>query len=126
MFCPQCGAEFREGFDRCNDCDVALTPEPPPEPSHEGTPYVAVFETSEPDVIPVIKSLLRGAEIPFVTEGEGLMNLVPFEALGTIIGPPHAGVIFKVPEAQAETARQLLAARPEDFEEPELAGPDDP
>lgn len=24
MFCPLCKAEYREGFTRCNDCDVAL------------------------------------------------------------------------------------------------------
>jgi hypothetical protein len=24
MFCPQCNAEYRQGFTRCTDCDVAL------------------------------------------------------------------------------------------------------
>src|SRR5262245_51224827 len=24
MFCPQCQAEYREGFARCSDCDIPL------------------------------------------------------------------------------------------------------
>lgn len=27
MFCPVCGVEYRAGFERCSDCDVALVPE---------------------------------------------------------------------------------------------------
>lgn len=26
MFCPQCHAEYRSGFNRCSDCDVPLVP----------------------------------------------------------------------------------------------------
>ena len=29
MFCPQCKAEYRQGFTRCADCDVDLVCEPP-------------------------------------------------------------------------------------------------
>jgi hypothetical protein len=29
MFCPQCNAEYRSGFTRCSDCDVALVADPP-------------------------------------------------------------------------------------------------
>jgi len=29
MYCPSCGAEYREGFTRCYDCDVDLVSEPP-------------------------------------------------------------------------------------------------
>jgi len=29
VFCPTCGAEYREGFIRCTDCNVALAPTPP-------------------------------------------------------------------------------------------------
>jgi predicted ATP-dependent serine protease len=32
-WCPNCGAEYREGFGRCTDCDVALV-ETPPTPPH--------------------------------------------------------------------------------------------
>jgi hypothetical protein len=29
MWCPSCGDEFREGYTRCNDCEVALVAERP-------------------------------------------------------------------------------------------------
>ena len=32
MFCPECHAEYRPGFDRCSDCDVELVWEPPTGP----------------------------------------------------------------------------------------------
>jgi hypothetical protein len=35
MFCPQCKAEYRDGFSRCTDCDIDLVaklPIDPPEP----------------------------------------------------------------------------------------------
>ena len=32
MWCPQCGAEYREGFSECSDCGVALVADAPAEP----------------------------------------------------------------------------------------------
>ncbi len=111
MFCPQCGAEYRSGFDRCADCEVALTPEPPPEEDHSAPSLVRVFATSEADVIPVIKSLLESAEIPFETDGEAMMNLYPSDLLGPLFSGARGEVGFFVPESQAAAARELLAAR---------------
>jgi hypothetical protein len=31
MFCPVCGDEYREGYERCADCDVLLVEAPPPQ-----------------------------------------------------------------------------------------------
>ena len=49
MFCPSCGTEYREGFARCADCDVALVATPPaaePEPERTAGPeLVARFHT---------------------------------------------------------------------------------
>ena len=114
MYCPECGAEYRPEFARCSDCDVALVPEAPPEESHEASPLAVVFATSEIDVIPVIKSLLRGADLPFETDGEAMMNLFPSDLLGPVLSRPRGEVRFLVPEARAEEARELLTARPVD------------
>ena len=112
MFCPQCGAEYRQGFDRCSECDVALVDEAPPAEDHEAPRYVEVFETSEIDVIPVIESILRGADIPYETGGEAMMNLFPSDLLGPVTSQPHSEIRFSVPEDRAEEARELLTAEP--------------
>ncbi len=120
MYCPQCSAEYRPEFDRCADCDVDLVQEPPPAEDHHATPFVTVFETSETDIIPVIKSILRGAELPFNTKGEAMMNLFPSDLLGRTMSRPGAEVSFEVPETFAEQARQLLTEQelPEGHLEP--------
>ena len=131
MFCPQCGAEYRPGFDRCAECDVALTPEPPPEEDHSAPPLVRVFATSEADVIPVIKSLLESSGIPFETDGEAMMNLYPSDLLGPLFSRARGEIGFFVPESYEAEARELFATRVELPEgampqaEPGVAEPED-
>lgn len=112
MFCPNCRAEYREGFLRCAECDVALVHELPAE-DHSATPHVTVIETSSASEVPVIKSLLEGAEIPYFTEGDSMMNLFPSEAAVTIMqAQSHGELRFKVPADRAEEARALLEEDP--------------
>lgn len=107
MFCPECGAEFKEGIATCDECEVALVADPPAEPQLEK--YVDVLETSDLSAIPVIKTALEAAGIPFRTEGEGLMNLFPAETLGSPLHSSAGVVVFRVPEERAEEARAFLA-----------------
>lgn len=106
MYCPECGAEFREGIERCADCDVPLTREAPPEPVVPE--YVTILETSDLSVIPVLKTALEGAGIPYETQGEGLMDLFPSEALGAPLHASAGEVKIRVPKDQADEARELL------------------
>ncbi len=110
MFCPKCGAEYRPGFDHCTDCDTDLVRDPPPEEDHEATPWVRVFSTSEVDVIPVIKSLLQSAGIPFETDGEAMMNLFPSDLLGPVLSRPRGEVRFNIPRNREKEASELLAS----------------
>lgn len=106
MYCPQCGAEFREGYDRCADCDIPLVRELPPEPSHETPEYETVLATSELAVIPLVKSLLDSAEIPYITQGESL--IFPSEGLSLYRKDSPGQVLVRVPKDRAEEAHQLL------------------
>lgn len=108
MFCPECGAEFREGITQCADCDVPLVAEAPH--GHEAPEYVTVLETSNLSVIMVVKTALESAGIPFQTRGEDLMDILPLPA-ESLRSPFHASageVQILVPEDRAEEARELL------------------
>lgn len=122
MYCPQCRAEYREGFDRCAECDVKLVAELPPE-DHTPVEHVVVFETTEPDVIPVIKSLLDSEEIPYLTEDEVMSNLFP-GIMGAFYDSENVQIKFEVPVEYADRARELLQAHPDvpfPLEEPDSA-----
>jgi len=106
MFCPQCGAEFRQGFDRCADCDVPLVSEPSHEPSHEAPEYETVLATSELAVIPLVKSLFDSAGIPYTTRGESL--IFPSEGLSLYRKDSPGQVLVRVPKERAQEAHQLL------------------
>ena len=43
MFCPECRAEYREGFTECSDCGLPLVRELSPEPKREYVEFVTVL-----------------------------------------------------------------------------------
>jgi len=49
MFCPQCRAEYREGFFRCSDCDIPLVDQLPADRSV--TDRQAGFEPDHPELV---------------------------------------------------------------------------
>lgn len=75
-FCPECKAEYREGFTVCSDCRVDLVAELPPEPETEYIEYVEFLRTMNPFDIALIKSLLEDQDIAFFFQGEQFAHLV--------------------------------------------------
>ena len=49
MFCPQCRAEYREGFFRCSDCDIPLVD--PLATDRSVTDGWPGFQTDHPDLV---------------------------------------------------------------------------
>jgi hypothetical protein len=47
------------------------------EPDHDGPDLVVVWQGSDPDELPLVESLLRDAEIPFVVHGEEAFGVLP-------------------------------------------------
>ena len=113
LYCPDCGHEFREGVTICTDCGIALVSSPPPIP---GAPTVewldleTVLETSDPALLPVVRSLLEAEDIPCFLRGELLQEFLGWGRLPSgknfITGP----VQLQVPRKHVEEARQLLGA----------------
>ena len=110
MFCPECGAEYREGIVKCSDCDVALVataPEPPEPEQAEWVDLVTVLTSSDPALLAVAKSLLEADGITFIARGEGLQDLFGLGRVGgfnAVTGP----VEIQVSTAAEAEARRLL------------------
>ncbi len=51
MFCPVCKLEYRPGFTRCNDCDVALVASLDDVPVHTNAPHGAAQEPDAPEIL---------------------------------------------------------------------------
>ncbi len=111
MYCPSCGLEYREGVTACNDCGAILTQDPPeaePEPRPEWLDLETVLESSDPALLPVVRSLLESEGIPCFARGELLQDFLGWgRMLGTnlITGP----VQLQVPRERVEEARRLLS-----------------
>jgi putative signal transducing protein len=111
MVCPNCRSEYRDGFTHCADCFVDLVAGPlstePVSDAHE-VELVSVFETGNPSLVSVAKSLLDSAGIQFVTRGEALQDLFGlgrFPASMSVVAGP---VVFQVARADAADAAALL------------------
>ncbi len=105
MFCPQCGSEYREGFAACADCQVDLVATLP-EPSRDERPdmeLVTVFDSANPALIGVAKTVLESAGIEFLAAGEDAARVV-------FSGNPLLGhVRLQVEKNRAEEAEALLS-----------------
>lgn len=81
---------------------------------------VSVLETADVAVLPVVKSVLRAADIPFIVQGDEAMGVLPVGqvGLGGISSGGHglsAGIL--VPREREEEARALLTEATESRQE---------
>lgn len=120
MFCPKCEAEYREGIYECADCGVALVEDLPAKDVHPDIELVAVFETADPALLPVAKSVLEAAEIPFFVQGDEAMGLLPVGRFATGLTQKGQGMvaIIHVDKNHEERAKEVLFPLEPD-EEPE-------
>ena len=112
MLCPQCGAEYREGFFQCSDCQVALVDKLPvhtPPPRILPPQLVTILETGDPFLLGVAKSLLDSAGIPYLAKGEALQDLFAVGRMGTGFNPIAGPVELQIAPEDEEQARDLLA-----------------
>jgi len=74
MYCPECGAEYREGFDQCSDCLVPLVLNPPQQLSSvqtiENLELVTLMEIENPICLAVVRSVLEAEGIASIVRGE--------------------------------------------------------
>jgi hypothetical protein len=105
MICPQCKVEYREGFARCSDCNVALVDRLDPsferKPSKHDRPALA-WRGDDPVVFSAVLAALGDEEIPNyeVSDHEQL----PFEP--AIPRPQYAIFVRQEDVSRAQKAIQ--------------------
>ncbi len=116
MFCPNCKAEYREGFNRCSECGVALVnelPETEADPQSQigmkGEPPVILWSGQDPVAFSVVISALDAANIPYREwqSRDYAASLSQPLALG-FYGMPHWEV--RVFARDLESARKTVGA----------------
>jgi len=99
LYCRSCEHAYPDG-DRCPDCGADLLP--------AEQELVAVLNTSDSALLPVLKSVLDAAEIPYVVQGDQAMGLFPLGSFGGGLFRRVLGASILVPRDREKEARELL------------------
>ena len=103
-FCPNCEAEYREGIQRCPDCDLELV--------EELTPENRVHDRSDAQPV-VFQSFKTSAEAELVRdllEQNGVRAFVEGSEFAVIPGSFSAEVVLMVDERDLERAKEVYEA----------------
>ena len=111
MYCPECGYEYRAGFDECPECQVPLVEDQGGEVDDSGreaegsedVELVTVLDTGNPGLVAVAKSVLDGSDILYIVEGEVQIGLF---GMGL---PNKSPVKIKVRQEDEAAAKELLS-----------------
>ncbi len=104
MFCPKCKSEYEAGIKVCPDCDVELVSELKEEDFVE---FVKVFESADPNLTVIIKSVLDDAGIKYFVPGDNMQSILGAK-FSFAFGADIDNAQFLVSKEDAETAIELL------------------
>ena len=111
MFCPKCGAEYLPEATECVDCMVPLvqqSAEKKPSPGDPDVEVETVFESANPALIALARSLLDSAGIEFSTKGDMLQDLFGWGRFPGGVNLLTGPVTFLVRAEDAREARSIL------------------
>ena len=117
-YCPECGSEYRSGFEVCADCGASLVDEPPAvttEARQDGSAdhlWVQVMTTGRSMDAEIIRSFLEGNGLRAEVWTSGMGRWRAESAITEVTGVPSDFNSHRVmvPDDQLETAQGLLAA----------------
>jgi len=100
--CPECGFERIRADGRCARCGFAA------EGPASDEEMVPLLRTTDPAFLPLAKSVLDAAGIPWVVQGGAGVDLFPLGGAGTRVSGRATGALLLVPRSREEEARALL------------------
>ncbi len=109
MYCPRCKTAADEGDERCTYCSAPLVASLPAAPARG---LVAVFNTTDPALLPIVRSVLDAAEIPYVVQGEAGVSVFPLGPVAARVTNRLTGVTILVERDRAEEVAALLDVEP--------------
>lgn len=130
MICPKCGSEYRQGMRECAKCGVPLVDErTSAAPDQrllnaggqlgEDVELVTVFRSWDVSVIGIAESILRSAQVDFMTRGrdiQGLFGWGGFPAGTSLAMGPMEILCRRQDAADAMRMLENLASGDDEFE----------
>lgn len=105
--CPECGAEYRQGFTECSDCRVPLVGGSAPRTEDEQVPpeleLVSVFKAEDLVTLSLAQTILDDAGVVYQVKGKGLQAATAFP-----LNKPVWLLVSQEDEARAEEALMVL------------------
>lgn len=138
MICPNCHAEFRDGFTTCSDCEIPLVEDLESYDPETGSAddagtlaggpggpgdLVPLAELGSPEMLGALLEQLEAAQVPYVVQAGTAVALAsggelespgfpdPWQARVMVVGSFRPVARAMVDAIVAEAKRQALAAR---------------
>lgn len=107
MFCPKCGAEFREGFTACSTCHIPLSTDPPARESEKTA-------RADPEVLYTVTGTLDAEMLCELLRREGIAAYAREQTIGQgarlYTGASYFGTDILIDCADRERACAVLSA----------------
>lgn len=111
MFCPNCQAEYREGFTVCADCDLPLVAELGMEAETEvlDDQLVPLHETGHPEELGELLEQFESGDVPYVVHAGTALALFEGRELGEPGRPDAWQARILVSAPHRERAKRIVA-----------------